>query len=345
MYFSHLLDEKTFESNCRIRRTIHEWPELAFEEHNTAALIARELDAIGIPYETGIGKTGIVARLDCGNPLAPTVALRADMDALSLVEQTGLPFASKVEGRMHACGHDGHVAMLLGAAMLLKRNPPDGNVVFLFQPAEEGGGGAVHMIKAGALRGVNVVFGGHIDMHLHVGEVVTQAGANSAFTDELDITIKGKGGHAARPHETVDAVVVASVLVVTIQTIISRQIDPTRPTVISIGYLCAGSARNVIAEHALIKGTVRTTDKAIRDEILAKINHMAESMATLYGASISVKITDGYPPVINTPFESDMAKKAAINLLGPNCIKPLCLPILGGEDFAFFLQQVPGCFL
>lgn len=345
MFFPHLLDEKTFDRICKIRREIHEWPELAFEEYKTSALIAKELESLGIPYESGVGKTGIVARLNCGNPLAPTVALRADMDALSLVEETGLPFASRVKGRMHACGHDGHVAMLLGAAMLLKKNPPPGNVVFLFQPAEEGGGGAQLMIQAGALNGVDAIFGGHIDLHRQVGEVVAHAGVNSAFTDEIDIIIKGKGGHAARPHETVDAVVVASVLVVTIQTIISRQIDPTHPSVISIGYLCAGSARNVIAEHAEIKGTVRTTDNEIRKEIFTRVKRMTESMAALYGAEIKINVIEGYPPVINTPFESKLAAKAAVKILGLNSIKPLGRPILGGEDFAFFLQHVPGCFL
>ena len=345
MFFPHLLEENSFDKICQIRREIHQWPELAFEEYKTAALIARELETIGIPYETGVSRTGVVARLDCGDLFAPTVALRADMDALSLVEETGLSFASRVKGRMHACGHDGHVAMLLGAAMLLKKNPPPGNVVFLFQPAEEGGGGALQMIKAGSLNRVDAIFGGHIDLHLQVGEVVAQAGVNSAFTDEVDITIKGKGGHAARPHETVDAVVVASVLVVTIQTIISRQIDPTHPSVISIGYLYAGSARNVIAEQAEIKGTIRTTDDEIRKEIFVKINRMAESMGALYGAEISVNIIEGYPPVINTPFESELAGKAVAKVLGSDSVMPLGRPILGGEDFAYYLQHVPGCFL
>jgi hippurate hydrolase len=338
------MNHEIYQQICRIRREIHQYPELAFQEYKTADLIMRELDALGIPYQKNVAQTGVVGRLLCGQPNAPTVALRADMDALKIQEETGLPFGSKIEGLMHACGHDGHIAMALGAAMLLKANPPDGNVIFIFQPAEENGGGARHMVEAGALDGVDAIFGGHIDRHLEIGKIVAHQGVNSAFTDELSITINGKGGHAARPHETVDAIVVASMFVLTLQTIVSRGVDPTRPAVISIGQFCGGTAPNVISDKALLRGTVRTNHNEVRNKILQQINRMAQSMAALYDAEINVDIIEGYPLVINTEAETEIAKQAAINLLGKNGAVPLHRPILGGEDFAFFLQRVPGCF-
>ena len=323
---------------------MHQWPELAFQEHKTSAFIARELESLGIPCETGIAGTGVVGRLINAHHQSPTVALRADMDALLLHEETGLPFSSQVKGVMHACGHDGHIAMVLGAAALLKENPPDGNVVFIFQPAEEGGAGALEMVKAGVLDGVDAIFGGHIDRHLSVGQIVAEEGANSASTDELDIIVTGRGGHAARPHETVDAVVVASMLVMTLQTIVSRQIDPVHPSVITIGRLCSGTARNVIAERAEIEGTIRTTDEGARQEMITHIKRMTQSMASLYNAHISAVINEGYPPVINTPHESEIARQAIVNIVGKKGITPF-KPILGGEDFSYYLQKIPGAFV
>ncbi|RMD60082.1 MAG: amidohydrolase [Nitrospirae bacterium] len=340
------MNDELFGKVCAIRRKIHQWPELAFNEYKTAELICKELDEIGIPYRSHVAKTGIIARLrGKGSEPKPTVALRADMDALSIKEKTGLPFSSKVDGLMHACGHDGHIAMLIGAASLLKRDPPEGDVVFIFQPAEEGGGGALHMINGGALDGVDAIFGGHIDMHLRVGEIVADPGVNSAFTDELDITIKGKGGHAARPHETIDAVIVASMAVVTFQSIISREIDPTHPAVITIGELHAGTAYNVIAERAKIKGTIRTIDAGTREEVIEKIKRMSKAIAELYGADISVEIRKGYPTVVNSQKETSIAREAVKNILGEEGLVPLYRPILGGEDFAYYLQEVPGCFV
>ena len=220
-----IVNDELFEWIRDIRRTIHQWPELAFKEEKTAEYISRVLKKLGIKYQTGIAQTGIAGKL-ITNENAPTIALRADMDALPITENTGLPFSSQNPGIMHACGHDGHVAILLGAAAILKKTPPEGNVVFIFQPAEEGDGGAKPMIEEGVLENVDMIFGGHIERHHQVGEICIKTGIHTAYTDAFDIRITGKGGHAARPHETIDAVLIASQFVINLQTIISREIDP-----------------------------------------------------------------------------------------------------------------------
>ena len=210
-----------------IRRKIHQWPELGFKEEKTAELISGELTRIGIKHKKGIAQTGIVGRL-VTDKNAPTVALRADMDALPITENTGLPFSSQNSGFMHACGHDGHVAIILGAAAILKETPPEGNVVFIFQPAEEGDGGAKPMIEQGALEGVDMIFGGHLERHYQVGEIGIKTGVHTSFTDAFEIKITGKGGHAARPHEAIDAVLIASQLVVNLQILAEPQLDSLR---------------------------------------------------------------------------------------------------------------------
>jgi len=271
-----IVKDEIFEWIRDIRRTIHQWPELAFKEEKTAELISGALRNLGIKYETHIAQTGVIGRL-ITDEQAPTVALRADMDALPVTEDTGLPFASQNPGVMHACGHDGHIAILLGAAAILKDNPPEGNVVFLFQPAEEGEGGAKPMIEQGALEGVHAIFGGHIERHYPVGEIGIKTGVHTSHTDYFEIRITGKGGHAARPHDAIDAVVIAGQIVVNIQTIISREIDPIYPSVLTIGYMRAGSVYNAIAEKAVLKGTIRTTDELVRIQITDKIKRMAIS--------------------------------------------------------------------
>jgi hippurate hydrolase len=327
-----------------IRRAIHRKPEMAFEEFNTAELIENRLEGMGIEYKSGIAKTGIIGRL-VNNKNAATIALRADMDALPVTENTGLPFSSEVPGVMHACGHDGHVAMLLGAVRLLKQRPPDGNVVFIFQPGEEGQGGALPMIEEGALEGVDVIFGGHIERHNQVGEIGIKTGVHTSFTDAFDIHILGKGGHAARPHESVDAVVIASQIVNYLQTIVSRELDPFHPSVISIGVLNAGSVYNAIAENAVLKGTIRTTENSIRSLIITKIKGIASSLSTLYGAKIDVAITPGYPPIINYDRECGFAREVSKNLLGAENVISIPFPSLGGEDFSYYTQKIPGCFV
>lgn len=339
-----IVKDELFEWTREIRRKVHQWPELAFKEEKTAALIAKELKKLGIKYQTGIAETGVVGKLIVDEN-APTVAIRADMDALPVTENTGLPYSSKNPGVMHACGHDGHIAIVLGAAAVLKKNPPEGNVVFIFQPAEEEQGGAKPMIEQGVLEGVDVIFGGHIERHYQVGEIGIKAGIHTSHTDAFVIKIIGKGGHAARPHLAIDAVLIASQLVVNLQTIISRQIDPIHPSVITIGYLKSGTVDNVIAEKATLKGTIRTTNEYIRAEIIEKIKKLASSMAILYGAEINVEMKPGYPPIVNEESVSKFAVQVAEKLLGKKNTIAIPFPSLGGEDFSYYLQQIPGCFV
>lgn len=339
-----IVSDEIFEWTRDIRRTIHQWPELGFKEEKTAEVISQALKKLGIKHQTGIARTGVVGRL-ITDEKAPTVALRADIDALPITEDTGLPYASQNPGVMHACGHDGHVAIVLGAAAILKENPPEGNVVFLFQPAEEGEGGAKPMIEEGALDGVDVIFGGHIERDYQVGEIGIKTGVHTAYTDYFEIWITGKGGHAARPHEAIDSVLIASQLVVHFQTIISREIDPLHPAVLTIGQMKAGSVYNAIADKAVLKGTIRTTDEAVRNQIADRIKRVASSFAALHDADIVVNIKQGYPPVINEETTTNYAISVAEQLLGKD--KTITIPYLGmgGEDFAYYLRKVPGCFV
>jgi len=339
------VDDELFRHLCSIRRKIHEWPEPAFEEHRTAELIAAELERLALPYRRGVAGTGVVARLESGKKGAPTVALRADMDALPITEATGLPFSSRNHGFMHACGHDGHIAILLGAAALLKEDPPGGNVVFIFQPAEEGGAGARHMIEAGVLDGVDMIFGGHIENYMKAGQIGIREGTETAFADALDIKIVGRGGHAAQPHEAVDAVVIASLLVVSLQTIVSRGTDPLNPTVLTIGSLHAGTAYNVIADEATLRGTIRSIDDRNRKQVFKKIRQTAAAVASIHGAEIHVDIHEGYPPIVNPPSGYSIAFETAQKVVGEENVLTLQHPSMGGEDFAYYLERVPGCFV
>ncbi|MBI5409691.1 MAG: amidohydrolase [Nitrospirae bacterium] len=342
--FNKIVSDELFEWMRNIRRTIHRRPELGYEEKETAGLISNTLKELGIRHKTGIARTGIVGEL-MTDKNAPTIAVRADMDALPITEETGLPFSSEAPGIMHACGHDGHVAIALGAATILKENPPEGNVVFIFQPAEENEGGAKPMIEQGALDGVDMIFGGHIETHYNSGTLGIKTGLHTAYTDGFEITITGKGGHAAKPHEAVDAVVIASQLVMNLQTIISREIDPFHPAVITVGHLNAGTAHNVIAEKAVLKGTIRTTDEAVRKQVVGKVKKMASSFSVLHNAVIHVELKPGYPPVINEKRAVEFAWDVAEKLLGGENTIAIPFPTLGGEDFAYYLQKIPGCFV
>ena len=339
-----IVNDELFEWIRDIRRKIHQYPELAFKEEKTAELIAKKLKKLGIKYQTGIAETGVVGKLIVDES-APTVAIRADMDALPVTENTCLPYSSKNPGIMHACGHDGHIAIVLGTAAVLKENPPEGNVVFIFQPAEEEQGGAKPMIEQGVLDGVDAIFGGHIERHYQVGEIGIKAGIHTSHTDAFVIKITGKGGHAARPHLAIDAVLIACQLVVNLQSIISRQIDPIHPSVITIGYLKSGTVDNVIAEKAMLKGTIRSTNEFIRAEIIEKIKKLASSMAILYGAEITVEMKPGYPPIVNEERVSKFAVQVAEKLLGKDNMISIPYPSLGGEDFSYYLLQIPGCFV
>ncbi len=325
-----------------LRRRVHRRPELAFQEQETAALIAAELDRLGLSYQAGLaGGTGIRAELGSGK--GPCIALRADMDALPITEETGLPFASRNKGIMHACGHDGHVAMLLGAARLLRDIELPGRVVLLFQPAEESGGGAAAMIEDKALSGVEMIFAGHLDIHYPVGHITVDSGLICSYTDPFSITIQGRGGHAARPHEAVDAAVIAAHLVMNMQTLVSRRIDPARAAVVTVGRIEAGTVHNVIAEHARLEGTVRSADTETRERILAGLKRVVHGMREMCGASIELEFFSGLPAVINDEQATKIARTAAIRVAGEERVISQGGPSLGGEDFAFYQQQIPGC--
>ena len=330
-----------------IRRTIHARPEIAFCETETAALISGHLRALGIEHTTGVAKTGIVGWISAkeGADGAPTVALRADMDALPVFEGTGLPFASTTPGVMHACGHDGHVAMLLGAAALLKERPPAGNVVLIFQPAEEADGGALKMIEEGAMEGVSAIFGLHIDNHFRTGQIGIKPSIASAYTDVFEVNITGRGGHAARPQEAVDAILIAVEFINRLHAIKAREVDPLLPSVINVGELHAGTVYNAVAHSAVLRGTIRTIEAATRSRIIRRINDTATALSALHGAKVAITHTPGYPPIINHERECGIAQDIAINLLGKDSVIHIPHPSLGGEDFAYFVQKTPGCFL
>lgn len=328
-----------------IRRHLHRHPELAFAEFATAHFIAEQLRELGIPCREKVNRTGIVASLGSRKKGASCVALRADMDALPITEQTGLPFASETPGVMHACGHDGHVAMLLGAAALLKQQEADlpGRVTLIFQPAEEGDGGAQGMIAQGALDGVKAIFAGHIDRNYGLNEIVVQPGLISAFTDEFAIEIRSRGGHAAKPHETADSILAAGQLITSIQSIVAREVHPCLPAVITVGAIHGGEAANVIAAQVILTGTVRATSPETRAACIASLKRMTKAMEQLHRVETSFALVEGYPPVVNDPVAARIATEVAAAIVGQDKVKCQPLPSLGGEDFSFFLQKIPGC--
>jgi hippurate hydrolase len=341
-------DAELIEWMQNIRRTIHQYPELANEENRTQNYICEKLKELDIPFRTEGLHTGVVATIGAtsnDSDETPCVALRADLDALPVDEKTGLSFTSKVPGVMHACGHDGHVAMLLGAASLLRNVELPGKVILLFQPAEESGEGARAMIEDGAFAGVQAIFAGHIDRHFSVGQIAAEPGLICAYTDKFKITVCGRGGHAARPHETIDAIVVASLLVMSIQTLVSREINPSYPTVVSVGRFSGGSAYNVIAEEAVLEGTIRATHPGIRAQIIEGLKRMVQAIDGLYNATTALHFDEGLPPVINDPVAARLARKAAKKIVGKESVVKQRHPSLGGEDFSYFLQKVPGCFV
>jgi amidohydrolase len=339
------IDKDIFGRMVDIRRDLHRHPELSWHEERTAEVVCQILDECGIRYRRGLAKTGVVAELP-GEIDGPVVALRADMDALPIQEETGLPFASQAAEVMHACGHDGHTSMLLGAAMqLVSESALPAPVRLIFQPAEETGLGAKAMIEDGALEHVAMIFGGHLDRHYPAGSVVVTDGAVNASSDAFHIDINGRGGHAARPHETIDAVVVGSLLVTAIQTIVSREVNPAHPSVISVGRFVAGSASNVIANRAELSGSIRAQDPEVRTHLKKSLRRIAASIGQLHGATVDIDISDGTPPLINKPPGTQIARAAATEAVGADQVKQLTIANMGGEDFSYYLEHVPGCYV
>ena len=333
------------EKLIRIRREFHRRPELGNEESRTARSVCSHLDELDLEYRNGVAGHGVVAEIP-GRVDGRMVALRAEMDALPIQEETGLDFSSEVPGVMHACGHDGHMTMLLGAAELLRNgDPPPLPVRLLFQPAEELGSGAVEMLKAGVLEDVAMIFAGHLDRHYKTGTIVVSPGIVNAATDAFYIEIRGQGGHGARPHESTDPVVVGSLMVMAIQTLVSREVDPAFPSVVSVGQFSAGTAPNAIAGEAVLTGTIRAQHPEVREQLKQGVSRIATSMGELHGAEVSIELREGTPPLTNTLPMTKLARKAAAEVVGRDNVSRLRIANMGGEDFAYFLERVPGCYV
>jgi hippurate hydrolase len=328
-----------------LRRWFHQHPELSFAEAETAKRIIAELNELGIGYDyAGVGHA-VIATIDGEDSSAPAIALRAEMDALPGDETTGRPYASENPGVMHACGHCAHMAMLLGAAILLQKNTPPGPVRLIFQPAEERGGGARVAIKDGALDNVAAIFAGHVTHEFETNKIMIRDGTVTAQSDGFTIRVRGKGGHGARPHEAIDAVVIGGFLITALQTLISRETNPLHSSVITIGSIHAGSASNVIAETAELQGSIRTSREDVRKHIHRGMRRMVSAVAELHNASIEIDIRNGYPPVINEPVSTAIAREAAADIVGRDHVVMAEFPSMGSEDFSFYLQQRPGCFV
>jgi len=324
------------------RRDFHQYPELGFDEHRTSKIIGETLKEMGLSPQMNVGKTGVIADLTFGQ--GPTIGLRADMDALPMQETSGLDFSSKHDGVMHACGHDGHMAMLLGTAKVLtqNRNSFNGTVRFIFQPAEEGAGGARYMIEDGCLDGVDEIYGIHVWNYQPVGEVGITDGPVLAAADMFEINIKGIGGHGAAPQGTVDAVVVSSHLVQALQTIVSRNTNPLESTVVTIGTINGGHNFNIIADEVTLSGTARAYTEENRNLIKTRMAEIIDGAAKTFGAEISFDYEDGYPPTINHTDPVNKVLKAAERVVGEKAGMPYLS--MGGEDFSYYLQKIPGCF-
>jgi amidohydrolase len=333
---------ETVARTIAVRRQIHRFPEGGFEEEKTAALVERELDEIGISHRR-VAKTGIVGIIEGEKP-GKVAALRADMDALPITEQSGEPFSSEIPGMMHACGHDAHTAMLLGAARELtsSRKNLAGKVVLLFQPAEEGPGGALPMIEEGALDDprVDAIAMLHVDQRFDTGTVGIASGPVNAAAEELYITIQGVGGHGASPHRAVDAIPCAAAVVLALQNIAAREIDPLGSVVVTIGTIEGGYRNNVIADKVAMSGTIRTFDPEVRSSIEARVRRIIDGVTAAYNCKADVKLIYGYPPVVNdgqlaTEFSAHMMEHTSIPIVRP-------APTMGAEDFSYFAQRVPG---
>ncbi|MFL2994236.1 MAG: M20 family metallopeptidase [Candidatus Neomarinimicrobiota bacterium] len=325
-----------------IRRHFHRYPELSFKEFNTAETISEHLDNLGISHKKGVGKTGIVGEINFGP--GPTIALRADMDALPIQEENNLDYKSLNDGVMHACGHDGHMAILLGAANALSNNSKlkKGTVRFIFQPAEEGLGGAKYMIEDGCLDKVDEIYGLHLWNYQLYGEVGIKDGPVMASADLFDIEVSGKGGHGATPQGTVDAIVVASNLVTMLQTIVSRNTNPLESTVLSIGKIKGGHNFNIISDKVHMSGTTRAYTEENRKMIKQRMKEVIEGVSKSFGADIKLNYKDGYPPTVNHSSQVEKVLEAASSVVASGAKNPYLS--MGGEDFSYYLQNKPGCF-
>jgi amidohydrolase len=331
-----------------LRRHLHRFPELSGEERDTSETVQEKLDDHGIPFTTGYARTGVLGVVEGGRP-GKTVALRADMDALPIREENDHPFVSKVDGVMHACGHDAHTAMLVGAGWLLddvKEELP-GRVLLVFQPAEEASptGGARRMMKGGVFRehSPDVIFAQHVSPDLPVGQVGVRRGAITGASDRFKVTIEGEGGHASKPHQTIDAIVVANQIINSLQTVVSRDVDPLRSAVLTVGKIRGGTRYNAIAQRATLEGTIRTFSPDTKERVKERFHAIVRGVVGSMEASARIKYLDGYPATVNTPEWAERVRKTAQDLLGDDAT-PEIEPSLGGEDFGRFLLEYPGAY-
>src|SRR5918911_5028789 len=331
-----------------LRRHLHQFPEVSGEEHVTSETVQEKLDERGIPFTAGYAKTGVLGVIEGGRPGKP-IALRADMDALPIQEENEHSFVSKVDGVMHACGHDAHTAMLVGAGWLLneiRENLP-GRVLLLFQPAEEASptGGARRMMKEGVFREhrPDVLFAQHVWPGLPVGQVGVRPGAMTGASDRFKVTIEGAGGHASKPHQTIDAIAVANQVINSLQTIVSRDVDPLRSAVLTVGKIRGGTRYNAIAQRATLEGTIRTFSPRTKERVKERFHAIVRGVAGSMEASARIKYLDGYPATVNNPEWAERVRKTAQDLLGGDAT-PEIEPSLGGEDFGRFLLDFPGAY-
>lgn len=348
MRLVEVLDEarSVVDDAIQLRRRIHRHPEIGLTLPRTQAAVLEALDGLGLEVRTGQRTTSVVARLTGGRP-GPTLLLRADMDALPLREDTGLPFASEVDGAMHACGHDAHVAMLAGAARLLarRRKTLAGSVLFMFQPGEEGYHGARVMLEEGLLDGGTAPTGAfalHVTHRQAAGVVATRPGPTMASGDTIQIVVRGKGGHASAPHDCVDPIPIACEMVQAFQTLVTRRVNVFDPAVLTIAKIEAGTTRNVVPETASMLGTIRTISEATRERMLEGVRRVADGVAAAHGAEVSVDFIRGYPVTVNDADFARFVLETASELLGAERTHEMQHPVMGSEDFSYVLQRVPG---
>jgi hippurate hydrolase len=330
------------------RHDIHAHPELRYDVHRTAALVVEKLKSFGCDEVVpGIGQTGVVGVIR-GRKEGKVIGLRADMDALPLEEETNLPYKSTVPGKMHACGHDGHTAMLLGAAKYLAETRNfAGTAVVIFQPAEEGGAGALAMIRDGLIGrfAIQEVYGMHNYPGLPLGQFGIRSGAMMASADHITIDIEGKGGHAARPHLSIDTILVGAQIINQLQSIVARNVDPLEAAVVSVCMFQAGHTDNVIPQHAKLRGTARALTDHVRQTLQKRVPEIVEGTAELYGAKAEITYTNGYPVLVNHDRNTDFAASVAREIAGSNKVATNFPPVMGAEDFAFMLEERPGAFI
>lgn len=328
-----------------LRRDLHAHPELSWQEHRTAGRLEEMLRSLGARDIRRVAGTGVTAVVPGVDPAAPRVALRGDIDALPIHEATGLPYPSTCDGVMHACGHDVHATWTIAAAMSLLDRPARSDVLVVLQPAEEVGTGAQALLDAGALDGVAAIFGGHVDRRFAVGEVIAEAGPLAASADMFTLEVRGRGAHGARPHESADPIVAAAAIVTALQTVVARRLDPAAPAVVTVGSIHGGVASNVIPESVTMTGTLRAMDPVTRQRLLDEVARLATTVGEAYGVQVVATMERGTPPIVNPVREAGWARTAADRALGDGAVVPFGITNMGGEDFAFYMEKIPGCFL